>query len=451
MHTSCHAAAIDLTSLDSLDKRFQQFSAEFYPQLISHKALPLVKYTSVTELKEAVDKYMKLDHPVHALSLIHYNLATLRNQIDSLEVVALTGLLLDYNDRQTANRLFKLAQLEAGRPAIANLSFEFAKYYLHRKQWQQTLEHLDGIINDLSVENADYARLMTGTILQHRKQHRLAVKYYQQIKPGSRHYPTAVLNTAIAYIRQDWWTDAQVLINKLLSGYSDKLDKQMVDRLNLVLGYALLRKEYFRNSRDAFRNVSLHGPYTNKALLGIALTAVNQQDFVGALNALTRLKEERTPDLPVDESYLLLAYTYGKLKQHLTATSAYNDAIQYYQDRIAQLERLESGESTLSASISIEKKTRSVHMGQTSFSYAGQYPEGFFNNYTHLHAMQPQISHTTSALTQRYQALLKDYKQALVGIGRHLLAERREFLQSYLNQSRYGLARLYDSSLVSTQ
>ena len=300
------------------------------------------------------------------------------------------------------------------------------------------------------MENANYARLMIGTILQHQKKHRAAVTYYKQIGKTSKYYPSAVLNTAVAYIRQDWWTDAHIIINDLLNNPDSHVNDLMVDRLNLVLGYALLRKEYFRNSREVFRNVGLNSPYANKALLGIALTAANQEDFIGSLNAITLLKEKKSTDLTVDEAYLLLPYTYGKLKQYLTASSAYTDAIKYYQNRIAELQAIIQSGDGLPALVAISNNGHDLSIKNNTFDYSARYPQSFFRNYTMLGTFQPFMAdmHKLSAV---YNKLLSEYQATLKTISLQLLDKRIEYLQSYLNQSRYGLARLYDSSLISAK
>lgn len=448
--TTAPLAASKPESLETLEKQFQQFSDDFYKQIIKQDRLPLQKYQTVAELNNKVNEYIRSDKPIQAIALIHFNLATIRNNLDALEVIPLTAVLLEHDDWHTAKYIADAAVNEAGKAANSNLSFVFAKYFMQRRDWQKAQEHLDDIINELSTDDADYARLMIGTLLQYRKKHRQAITYYKQIGKTSRYYSYAILNLAVAYIRQDWWTDADIIINDLVKNHDEKVSDQMIDRLNLVLGYALLRKEYFRNSRDAFRNVGLNSPYTNKALLGIALTAASQEDYIGSLNAITLLKEKKSTDLPVDEAYLLLPYTYGKLKQYLTASSAYTEAIKYYQDRIAELQAISHNNDGLPSMVSIADNGHDISIGNNTFDYSRRYPQSFFKNYTTLTTFQAYV-HDMPNLSGRYRTLLAEYQAALREISLHLLSERIEYLQSYLNQSRYGLARLYDSSLISAK
>ncbi|MDH5694913.1 MAG: hypothetical protein OEZ47_17585, partial [Gammaproteobacteria bacterium] len=400
-------------------------------------------------LRKIVDADIKAGKSIHAIALIHHNLETILANIDAQEVVPLTAILLENNHWQSAKHIFETAQVEASKSATSNISFEFAKFFMQRKDWQSALEYLNDISNELSPENANYAYLMTGTILQHQKDHRGSIKHYKKINPSSKYYPSAVLNTAIAYIRQDWWTDAHIVINDTITKHNKHLSHLMADRLNLVLGYALLRKEFFRNSRDAFRNVSLTSPYTNKALLGIALSAVNQDDFIGALNAIKILKDKKTTDLSVDESYLLLPYTYGKLKQNLTATSAYNVAITYYQERISRIEEIIRMDENLLRMTKISLTENTIRIRSNEFDYSSQYPGSFFDNYIRLLAMEKTASKLPEKLRQQYDRLYSDNKISLKNINLQLLLQRKEYLQSYLNQARYGLARIFDNSLAT--
>lgn len=443
-----HAGPLKPDTIARLDQEFQHFSRDYYQRIVRQSALPLNSYTNINELTNRVNEYIKKNQPVYAIALIHKHHNLLGNNLDAVEITQLTSLLLKYNDWHEARRILQRARDEAGKTAISNISFQFARYFMKRKKWQTTLEYLKDVINELSVENADYANLMTGTILQYEKKHRQAVKYYKKIKPDSKYYPSAVLNTAIAYIRQDWWTDAHIIINDLVTNNAGKVEDHMADRLNLVLGYALLRKEYFRNSRETFRNIGVNSPYTNKALLGIALSAANQDDYIGALNAITILKDKKSTDLSVDESYLLLPYTYGKLKQYLTASSAYTAAIKYYQTRISELEQTAANHSTLVDNISIAGNDQDILIGNNTFKFSRYYPVSFFDNYKALQAIRLTTDIPTD-ITAKYNALLSDYQAVLKNIGLHLLNERIDYLKSYLNQSRYGLARLYDTSLIS--
>ncbi len=444
------AATTRTDTLESLDSRFQQFSDAFYKQIVTQNKLPLQKYKTAGELKPKVTELIRSGKSVHALALIHYNLAAITNNIDAVDVIPLMTVLLDHNDWLMAKHIAELARSDAGKSANSNISFEFARYFMQRKDWLRAQERLDDVINELSVENANYARLMIGTILQHQKKHRAAITVYKQINKNSIYYPSAVLNTAVAYIRQDWWTDAHIIITDLLKNPQSHVKDVMVDRLNLVLGYALLRKEYFRNSRDVFRNVGLNSPYTNKALLGIALTAANQEDFIGSLNAITMLKEKKSTDLSVDESYLLLPYTYGKLKQYLTASSAYTDAIKYYQSRIAELQAIIQSGDSLPTLVTISNNGHDLTIKNNTFDYSARYPKSFFTNYTTLATFQPYMA-DMQGLDASYNKLLGEYQATLKTISLQLLDQRIEFLQSYLNQARYGLARLYDSSLISAK
>lgn len=440
-----YAASIDF---DALDKRFQKFSQDFYKQTVNNASLPLDKFKSLTALKNKVDEYINAGKPVHAIALIHHNNSTMRNNIDSPDIISLIALLLENDDWNEAKQLFDVIKYEAGKSAASNVSFEFAKYFMKRKQWQKAWDHLNDVINELSVENAHYAQIMIGTILQHQKKHREAVTYYKKVKPSSKYYATAVLNTAVAYIRQDWWTDALLLINETVEKKNKHVSDEMADRLNLLLGYALLRKEYFRNSRDTFRKVRLNSPYTNKALLGIALTAANQDDFIGALNAITILKDKRTTDLSVDESYLLLPYTYGKLKQHLTASSAYAGAIAYYQERISSLEEIINARGNVLSLVKISNTNKTIQVKSNSLDYSRRYPNSFFDNYANLAHFKTRLE-GANKLNKQYSSLVADYNTTLKAITMNLVTQRIDYLQSYLNQSRYGLARLYDSSLIS--
>ena len=224
------AVSIKPEAFETLDKRFQQFSQDFYNQVNVQAILPLKKYTTAEELRIKVDAHIKSGKTTHAIALIHHNQEMLRNNIDAIEIIPLTALLLKHNDWHEAKKILDIAKNEAGKSATSNISFEFAKYFMKKRKWQTAFEYLNNISNELSPENADYAQLMIGTILQHQKKHREAIEYYTKINPSSKYYSVAILNTAIAYIRQDWWTDAHTLINETIDKHKEQVTDIMSDR-----------------------------------------------------------------------------------------------------------------------------------------------------------------------------------------------------------------------------
>jgi len=302
---------------------------------------------------------------------------------------------------------------------------------------------LDGIFSELPNKEADYAYLMYGTSLQHLKKHREAVKYYKNIRKNSEYYVYGLLNTALAYIRQGWWTEAHIVIKSALKDKNVIKSDEIINRLYLVLGYSLLQKDYYRDSRDSFRNISQDSRYANRALLGISLTAASQNDFIGSLNLLSILKDKTSLDLSVDESYLLIPYVYSNLKQYLTASASYNEALSYYQSRILDVVELIKSDEMFGLS-NMTKEDGVFLIKSNIIDITENYPVSFIYNLKKIDSWVGQIHN--GKLKKDIISLHADTRIVLNKILREALALRKEHLNSYLNQSRYGLARMYDSN-----
>jgi hypothetical protein len=429
--------------IQQLEAKFRSLSSAFYRDKSSFTEESRSNSPGIDQLLISVNALIASKQPISAIQLINTNLKLVNENLDSEAIFSFLELLLDNNEWKLANSLFTTIKDEGDVSLLATVQFIFAKYHAKRNEWKQVNQLLSGNFSELSEKNSSYAYLLNGIALQHLKKHRKAVDSYKKIKPTSKYYSFAQLNTSIANIRQGWWTDAKRNIRAQLK-QSNKTNKdELTNRLYLILGYALLQREYYRDARDAFRHIGLKSRYTNRALLGIGLTATSQGDYFGGLNALTILKGKNTFDLSVDESYLLVPYVYEKLQQELTVSTSYTEAMNYYQRRMSKLDKI-SKQKTSFLNLEYNNETKYFIIDNNSFDYGRKYPESFINNFRHLHAFK-KASHS-GKIKKRISKLIKQYDSTYQKIITDLTEQRKAYLKSYLNQSRYGLARLYDSS-----
>ncbi|MFK5949310.1 MAG: hypothetical protein QM500_11145 [Methylococcales bacterium] len=435
-------------SIQQLEDDFKGLSSAFYQDSKSYADESLQTISDIDQLLSAVNKLSNSNQSVAAIQLIYFNINTVEDNLDTQTIFDFMELLLDKNEWNLANTLYRSIKNEGDKSLLSTVQFIFAKYHAQRNEWSQVNELLEGIFTELSEENSSYAFLLNGSALQHLKQHRQAVKNYNKIKITSKYYSYAQLNTAIANIRQGWWTDAQTKIRDLIRQFNKTNKDELTNRLYLVLGYALLQREYYRDARDAFRHIGLDSRYTNRALLGIGLTATSQGDYIGGLNALTILKDKKTFDLSVDESYLLVPYVYEKLQQEITVTTTYTEAMNYYQRRMNRLDNISKQHAEFS-NIEYNQNTSSFVIQNNSFDYGNSYPESFIKNFQRLNEFK-NITNNTK-IKKKILKLLSKFDSVYQDIISDLSRQRKEYLKSYLNQSRYGLARLYDSTKATSK
>ena len=427
--------------LEQLDERTYTLSSAFYQ---SYQHNEPTHFTTIGDLDRTIHKLIRSHQTIEAVYLIKNNISLIKENIDLPSTSYFLTLLLDNNELQTAAELYDAIQLLGNTIVMANSRFAMAKYTLKRNKWQQTLDYLKGISGKLTDEDSEHATLIEGFALQKLKRHRDAIAIYEKSSKNSTFYPLSATNLAVAFIRQDWWTDGHLALTQLLNEKESQRSDELDNRIHVTLGYSLMRKEYYRDAREAFRKVSLESQYTNRALLGIALTAINQNDFVGALNAINILKAKNSYDLPAEEAYLLQPYIYSKLQQHLTSSAGFNEAISHYQKRIKEIESI----LKLQDGITNQLKTRnnSLMINHYRFDLSQHYPPAFLENFQLVKKLANQAQ--GDELKQSLQLLEKEYRTILIEIAHRMLNERIAHLNSYIDQSRYGLALLFDNSLA---
>lgn len=436
---NCLAAEPDLIArIAQLDEAYQQLSSEYYQASTRDSD----RVDDVDQLVEQTTRLKSQQQSVEANRLIYASQQTIGNNPDQPGVVHLVESLLDDNERQLAETIYGLIDKSGDDITLANLMYVFAKHHAELNQWPEVIQLLKGIIPQLQGRDADYAYLLQGSALQHLREHRQSVESYANISTTSPYYIHAQLNTALASIRQGWITEARGIIDKIIPLSSQTENRELTNRIYLVLGYALLQKEYFRDARQAFRNVGLGSRYTNKALMGIALTAISQGDYVGGLNSVSVLKKGQANDLTTDEAYLVLPYIYEKLDQKLSISNSFSEAIDYYQKRLLTLDTLKLKPVDFGR-LRLEDESGDLLLDGMRFNLSQLYPAYLIKNRRNL-VVLASVSRQAK-LTMEIEKLIRNYDNLIKEVIFSLIDQRREFITSYLNQSRFGLARYYDN------
>lgn len=424
-----------------LDQDYQSITTATYRELTASGVFS-TKSSSTKEFITLVSNAEKNQPSAPTTGLITANLGLLKSNLDADAIQTATRILLKNNAELLARELLKAAEDSGDDYILGRVIFEFAKYHAEQHAWQQarnTLNRID-IANTLPKADADEAFIILGAALQQEKKHRESLSYYNKIKTDSKQYRIAQLNSAIAYIRQDWWTDAKIAIDNAL--LADPKDKDgLTNRLHTVLGFSQLQNGFYRNARETFRKVKVKSEYSNRALLGLGMSALHQEDFVGALNAFNHLKSKDPNDISVMESYLLSAFTLEKLKQPKTASVNYSEAINFYEQKSSQYSTLLNRLTTQRNNGAIERsliKTINIDLHKIQPQLITVTEQ--INTIQQLLALQPGGAQQTAL--HQLNARMNDAYLTLAAAG---INKKQDILNSYLSQSRFGLAKLFDS------
>ncbi|WP_018415120.1 tetratricopeptide repeat protein [Teredinibacter turnerae] len=415
----------DAQESDALNAEFDELTKEVLVQY--HTNLAIAENTSLRDPAD-LEKLLRQNRGAAGalLKFIASNQENLLQNNDPSLLLEAFQALLDANLGGIAQHLLTKAESVSDTYTLSQLHYLIAVYFHRTGQPERALQHLSKIEarNALSEKQSDYATLLFGTLLQDNKKHREAVKYYQTIAPESAYFSQAQMNIAVAYIRQGWWTDAQLAINNALSSDAVNSDPELRNRLLLMLGYNRLKNEFYRDSREAFRKISLESSYSNRAMLGIGLCALNQGDIVGAINAFGYLKKKNENTISVTEAHLLYAYAHEKTGESALASAQYEAAIAYYNGRLLAVG---DDDKPLDPGITFEYTEANRDLVEQRVQILER-----------LAAVFPTNNQRLLALRDRFRIYLQKIKEGTKN-------DNIRILTSYLSQSQYGQAKLFDN------
>ena len=267
----------------AIDKMEQDFNKRFFRLLNKTAEFKGLTYPTIAALNTAIDQHK--NDSITTVALIVHHLSLLKYNYDHPDIYRFIQLLLDNNELSTALSLIQSIEQQADITTITHSHYLLANFYFQRHQWQKSLQYLqeDGL--DLATDVYQHRLLIKGFALQKQMKHSKAQKEYEKIPVTSQYYHAAQFNIALVNLRQGWWSGAHNIIKALHKQSDIQSNEHSLNRLHITLGYSLLKKGYYRSAKDTFHKVGVDSDYTNQALLGIALTAAQQDDYVGALNA----------------------------------------------------------------------------------------------------------------------------------------------------------------------
>lgn len=375
---------------------------------------------------------------------VAYILSTLYRSWDSVikhtrdkRIEKIVEFLAKHHQTFYLEQLFQFAQSSANIKLLDFIYYEQALSASNDGQWPEALKLLGKIDKHttLTQEKKHHATLLFGVALQKTRKHREAIRIYTSLPESSVYFHEAQLNLATAYIRQGWWTDAHIAIKKSEKS-QQKADIILRDRMLMILGYSQFNKEFYRDARDTFRQIELQSPYADRALLGIGLSALAQDDHKGAINAFAYLTKQNHRNLSTDEAFLMLPYSYNKYGKTEEAAETYVEAIAHFNQQL----------KILTQSLADYKTALPTFIGQTETLKCPS-PEYNANSerlnaYTLLLAQERSgdLSNLKMEVNRVKDAMLS----ALIAQCEHATERYSKHINSYINQSNYGLAKLYD-------
>lgn len=431
------SAAFSESQAPDLSREFQVLAIASYKKLANESG----PCPSFSELEQQLSP---------AQSLSPSTLGCLLQQLEAIEEARqikdparLSQALLHHGLSQPLEQLLEHQALQNRQRISGQIQFYLAQHAFERGDWQTSTELTQALGNhfSLSADQRQFLLLTRALKLQRQSKHRQAIRVYEQFEPGHPYHPEARTNLAIAYLKQGWWTDGHRELEKLLQLPEEHaLDEEFKNRLRMLLGLSQLQQGFYRNARRTFRAITLDSQYVGYAWRGIGLSAFYQEDYPSALNAFLRLKEMDDPELP--EGPFLVGFAYDQMNSLALAEASYTEAMLGYQNQLQAIERDRNKLAGHWLPETPPSRTRATHLMSGELMAATDY----WRDYQALKRLETVLADNGIAqeerdrvtdLRARYQKQLAEFYQAQ-------LEERKQHLESYLSQSQYGLATIYD-------
>jgi len=146
-------------------------------------------------------------------------------------------------------------------------------------------------------------------------------------------------NLGIALVRLGRVPEGAALLERVGTGGADTPEeKDLRDKANLALGYALLQAGDAAQARPVLERVRLRGPFATKALLGAGWADAATGDYRAALVPWLELVDRDLMDSAVQESFLVVPYALGRLEAHGTAVERYQRALGTFDGEVQRID-----------------------------------------------------------------------------------------------------------------
>ena len=218
-------------------------------------------------------------------------------------------------------------------------AFQLAKIYYDKQQYDYAQYALQLIRGELFYPFSHDVKYLQARIHARSGEFEDAIAVLQQLQYDDRFRGFAAYNLAHTLIEVGQIQDG---LDKLAQvGEMDVYTEPLLslrDKANLVLGYTALENNETDDALLYLSRVRLKSAFANKALLGIAWINMRKQDYQAAIPAWTELQGREADSAAVQEAWLGLPYSYGKLGAYGKAIELYEFAIADYENVLTDIE-----------------------------------------------------------------------------------------------------------------
>ena len=293
------------------------------------------------------------------------------------------GLFLAYGLHNNAHDVFtKLINGNLPASTRDRAFYYLGKSFYKKSYYDKAVSTLTSVTDTLPSSFNDERLHLLSNIYIRRKQHGKAISLLDQYSDHHKWGYYARYNIGVSFMRErKYYEGIKQLIN--ISEYNAKTEEMnsLVDKANLAIGFAFIRKNEPERAPDYLRKVRLRGPLSNTALLGIGWAYSSRDQHKNALRPWLALQKRDSVNTAVQESMLAIPYTFEQLNSNDNALGYYQQAVKVYDQELKSINSVikivENGEliASLTKVLSLEKEDNNFKLTTPPVSVATPYIE----------------------------------------------------------------------------
>ncbi len=251
------------------------------------------------------------------------------------------GMALSYGMDNVAESVFT-QQL---RDANDLVDRDRAWFYLGKMAWQRgdvprAARALEQISKDYDGDLAQEAAYLNATTRLYLGDNTEAQRQATELPKKSKWRYYLNYNLGATEAAGENWGNATAYFDEL-GGMSLRSPEALAlqDKGFTAAGFSFLAAGDFEQAQEAFRQVRLESPLSNRAMLGYGWSFIEQDNYQGALTPWHTLAQRSMLDASARESLLALPYAYGQLGKPGIALAKYQTAAETYTEEREGVEK----------------------------------------------------------------------------------------------------------------
>ena len=336
------------------------------------------------------------------------------------------GLFMAYGLHNQAHNIFnKLIHSSLPVYTRDRAFYYLGKLFYKKSYYDRAITALSSVSHTLPANFNDERMHLLSNIYLRRKEFDKAIELLEKYSDSNEWLYYALYNIGVALVREKKYNEGiQYLLQ--LNEYNPETAemKALVDKANLAIGFAYIRKETPERAPEYLRQVRLKGPLSNIALLGMGWAYSSRAQHRNALRPWLELQKRDSVDTAVQESMLAIPYTLEQLQSNTNALGHYQQAVALYDQELKSINSVismvENGEliASLTKVLNAEKEDNNFRLTTPPVSVATPYIENLiakhefqqaYLNYRDLLFLQKILNRWKGQLPA-YDLMLKERK-----------------------------------------